>query len=215
MRLPRLVVFASGTETDGGSGFKKLVEASHNHILRAEIVAVVSNHFKGGVQTKAEILGIPFIHFPSPWTKERYQEIVGGQKADYVALSGWLKLARGLDPRTTFNIHPGPLPRFGGPGMYGHRVHEAVWKAVNKGEISPWSEVCMHFVTNDYDQGPVFFRQKVPLYPSDDPEDIAERVNGVEHEFQAKITNMVVNDQIRWDGNDPSSLVVPAGYEYL
>ena len=125
MILPKLLVFASGGShpDSGGSGFKKLVEASQNGVLQANIVGVVSNHPNGGVYYKSKMLRVPFEHSPKGRTADDYKRIVENYSADYVALSGWLGLVEGLDPRTTFNIHPGPLPEFGGPGFYGHHVH--------------------------------------------------------------------------------------------
>jgi phosphoribosylglycinamide formyltransferase-1 len=209
MKKPRLLVFASG----GGSGFQKLVEATSTGALQAGIVAVVSNHPSGGVYEKAKHFKVPFIHFPGPFDAEFYEGIVESTRPDFIALSGWLKLAKGLNPYNTFNIHPGPLPRFGGPGLYGHHVHEAVVAAYKKGELGH-SEVSMHFVTDEYDKGPVFFRMPVPIEPDDTPETLAKRVNAVEHQFQALVTDMVVRGDISWNGVHPDSLVVPDGYEY-
>src|SRR5882724_6426439 len=157
MAREKLIVFASGTAEGGGSGFQALVENARAGILRADIVAVVSNHAQGGVKKRADTLGIPFVLFEGPWTAEAYQKIVREHGADWVCLSGWLKKTAGLDPRRTVNIHPGPLPEFGGPGLYGHHVHEAVMAAFQAGKITH-SGVSMHFVTDEYDRGPVFFR---------------------------------------------------------
>lgn len=214
---PKLLVFASGNETGGGSGFEKLIKATRSGVLDATIVGVVSNHLTGGVWVHAMNFGIPFLPFRGPWTAEAYQRIARDSGADYFALSGWLKLVQGLghmttfNPRTVFNIHPGPLPRFGGKGMHGHHVHEAVLAAFRAGKIN-YSEVCMHFVTDEYDKGPVFFRQKVPIYETDTPETLAVRVNAQEHRWQAPITNLVVTGQISWNGVDPQSLSTPVGY---
>ncbi len=219
MNRPKLLVFASGSATGGGSGFQKLVEASHQKGLLADIVGVVSNHANGGVRARAGKLRIPFIHFSKPWNEERYQRIASVSEADFFALSGWLKLVVGLDAETkfnsttVFNVHPGPLPQFGGPGMYGHYVHEAVLTAFERKEIAH-SAVSMHFVTPEYDQGPLFFNYRVPVWGDDTPEDLGARVNHAEHYWQARITNLVVNGQIHWDGKDPASLVVPPGYEH-
>ena len=211
---PHIVVFASGSKDGGGSGFEKLVKNSRTKALSAQIVAVVSNHETGGVCTRARQLGVPFIHFPGPWTAERYQQIFALVRADFTALSGWLKLVSGLDPRTTINIHPGPLPRFGGYGMHGHHVHEAVMKAYRAGEITH-SAVCMHFVTSEYDRGPVFFRRHVRIDPDDTPESLAARVNAEEHAWQSVITNLVVTGRISWNGSAPKSLKVPCGYSII
>lgn len=212
--LPKLLVFASGTKDGGGSGFQELVENSRTGVLKAEIVAVVSNHADGGVKKKADKLGIPFEYFPGPFEASEYQRIVKKYDADFVALSGWLKLAVGLDPRTTINIHPGPLPRFGGKGMYGHYVHEAVIKAFQNGEVEN-SAVSIHFVTKNFDEGPLFFEYPVLIREEDMGETLGGRVNKIEHGWQSFITNLVVTGQISWDGKDPKSLKVPEWYNFL
>lgn len=205
---PRLIIFASGSKTGGGSGFEKLAENQKKRNLKAKIVAVVSNHNEGGVREKADRLKIPFEHFSGPWTPEGYQEIIAKYKAEWTALSGWLKPVKGLSPRTTFNIHPGPLPQFGGVGMYGHHVHEAVMKAYCEGKVRE-SAVTMHFVTPEYDEGPVFFRIGVEIKDDDTSETLGARVNKLEHTYQSKITDLVIHEKIKWDGVDPKTLVTP------
>ncbi len=248
MNKKKIIVFASGTKEGGGSGFENLVNATKDGILDAEIIAVVSNHEHGGVRERADRLGIPFVYFAArklpesgesassadrfvdkdgnPKDKsefaiaENYQKLAEG--ADLVCLSGWLKLVTGLDPKKTINIHPGPLPRFGGPGMYGHHVHEAVMEAYgnpsnSSGQVgSPQaslaqapvthSAVTMHFVTEKYDEGPVFFTQSVPIMPDDTAETLAKRVNEQEHIWQPLITQKVLSGEINWDGKNPESL---------
>ncbi len=215
---PTLVIFASGTATGGGSGFENLVAAAKAGVLDAEIIAVVSNHDHGGVRERAERLGVPFIYFAGPYDAEHYQKIVTDTGAEWIALSGWLKFVKGLDPSRTFNIHPALLSqlagRFGGEGMWGHRVHEAVKTALDAGEITE-SGLTMHFVTDEYDRGPVFFEHHVSLQKSMSSEDIAKAVNKAEHDWQSRITNLVVHGEIRWNGIRPDTLVVPDGYSYL
>ncbi len=196
LRMKKIIIFASGTKEGGGSGFENLVEATKKGILNAEVMAVVSNHEHGGVRERADRLGIKFIHFPPPYTAEKYQEITEG--ADLVCLSGWLKLAVGLDPKKTINIHPGPLPKFGGPGMYGHRVHEAVMEAYRRGEVTK-SAVSMHFVTEKYDEGPIFLSEPVEIMPNDTPETLAKRVNEAEHLWQPIMTEKVLKGEITFE----------------
>ena len=211
------LVFASGSAEGGGSGFEKLVENSRFGTAKIEIIGVVSNHLNGGVRKRADRLGVPFIYFSGPWTAKEYQNIALRSGADFFALSGWLKLVAGLDERTKFNsktvinIHPGPLPQFGGRGMYGHYVHEAVIAAFKKGEISH-SAVSMHFVTEEFDQGPVFFRLNIPVSANDTPESLGEKVNRYEHKYQPLITDMVATGLIGWDGVNKKSLFYPPGY---
>lgn len=214
MPKPKLIIFASGSKEGGGSGFENLVKARDRAVLDADIVAVVSNHENGGVRARAEKLGVSFVHFPKPWDAESYQRIVHDVGAEWVALSGWLKLVVGLNPRRTFNIHPALLSqlggRFGGPGMYGHHVHEAVKAALDAREVTE-SGFTMHFVTEDgYDRGPVFAEVRTGNFPPwMTADDIGARVNVLEHRFQPLITNMVVHGEITWDGKNPQSLVVP------
>ena len=221
--LPRLIIFSSGTKEGGGSGFEKLVSAIGKGVLQADIIAVVSNHEYGGVRERADRLGIPFEFFSKPYTSLSYFTILKKYNTQWIALSGWLKLIpmknekerkEGLDPSRTINIHPGPLPAFGGSGMYGHYVHSAVMDAYNRGEIIE-SAVTMHFVTHKYDKGPVIFRKLVPIEENDTPEILGARVNKVEHEYQAFVTNLVVNEQIKWDGVNSDTLVVPRNYPFL
>lgn len=210
MRKPRLLIFASGSRDSGGSGFENLVRSSLAGELEPEISAVVSNQATGGVQRRAERLRVRFIHFSAPWTADRYREIARETDSDFFALSGWLKHVSGLDPRRTFNIHPGPLPRTGGPGMYGSSVHGMVLQAFRQGQLLR-SEVTMHFVGEQYDCGaPVFFRVPVEIRPEDTVESLAARVQIVEHCWQPKITNLVVQGRISWDGSRLDSLICPA-----
>lgn len=212
---PKILVFASGDAQGGGSGFQEMVEQSRTKppILDAEIVGVVSNHSAGGVFEKSRILGIPFKYYAGPFTKEGYREHVRVSGADYVMLSGWLKMVRGLDPARTINIHPGPLPEFGGPGLYGHHVHEAVMDAYHRGELTQ-SAVTMHFVTEEYDRGPTLFRIPVLIRSDDTPDTLAKRVNEKERAWQSYILNLVVHGyiclhegEVRFLGGTPVVLI--------
>ncbi|MFA5051946.1 MAG: formyltransferase family protein [Patescibacteria group bacterium] len=193
MNSPNLAVFASGSATGGGSGFENLVISPE---LDANFVVVVSNHEFGGVRERADRLGVPFHYMPPPYTAEAYQTIIKHYSADWISLSGWLKMVHGLAPERTFNIHPGPLPRFGGKGMHGHHVHEAVWKAFQAGEITH-SAMTMHFVDELYDHGPTILAVPVPICPEDTPDAIGARVNLEEHKWQPFATDLVIHQYIR------------------
>jgi len=222
MTQPKLIIFASGTKDSGGSGFENLVTATRKGTLDAEIVAVVSNHERGGVRERADRLGVPFIYFnPSQhpdipkYVSVSYRDIVEKSGAEWVALSGWLKHVSGLDPAKTINIHPALLSfddgRFGGKGMHGNHIHEAVKEALDAGEITE-SGFTMHFVTEEHDRGPAFFEYRVPITKGMSAAEIAKKVNKAEHEWQPKLTNMIVHGDIHWDGKDPETLVVPKNF---
>ncbi len=211
MGKPAVLIFASGTTTDGGSGFANLVEATKTGELDADIVAVVSNNENGGVCQKAAQLHIPFVYFPGPYDAEHYKKIVSDAHAEWIVLSGWLRKIEGLDSRRTFNIHPALLSalggRFGGHGMYGHHIHEAVKCALDAGEITE-SGFTMHFVTDEMDRGPIFFQHRVRLSKEMTADDIQAAVQSAEHLLQPKLTDMVVHEKICWDGRDPKSMRV-------
>jgi len=212
-RKPNLLIFASGTKDSGGSGFEALADAQKCKMLDANIIGVVSQYNWGEVQRIAERNNIRFLWFPGPYDVRNYNYVIRTYGGEWVALSGWTKKMEGHDPKRTFNIHPARLA-FGGQKMYGIFVHEAVLAAYKKGEIKD-TAISMHFVTEKYDQGPVFFEYPVPIYPTDTPEILQERVKSYEHLFQWSITNLVIHKEISWDGKDPSSLVVPKGYRFL
>jgi folate-dependent phosphoribosylglycinamide formyltransferase PurN len=211
----RILVFASGDPKGGGSGFQELVEFSRTQppVLDAQIIGVVSNHQNGGVRKKADALYVSFEYWPGPYDAKGYRAFVEKYEADFVMCSGWLKFVRGLDAAKTVNIHPGPLPRFGGAGMYGHHVHEAVLAAYRRGEITQ-SAVTMHFVDEAaYDHGPIIFQMPVLIRPEDDAESLAKRVNEKERAWQSHILNLVIHrhiylkdGQVVYEGDAPRRL---------
>ena len=151
---------------------------------------------------KTDKLGIPFVHFSGPYTAVNYQKILKDYNSEWAALSGWLKKVTGLPPEKTFNIHPALLSqlngRFGGKGMWGHHVHEAVKESLDKGEITE-SGLTMHFVTDEYDRGPIFFEHKIPLKKDMTGDEIGELVNKAEHKWQPIITEKVIHGEIRFN----------------
>lgn len=216
--MPKVLVFASGSKDGGGSGFENLVRWSRENPNTFEVVGVVSNNEHGGVKKRADALGVPFIYFAGPYDAEQYKKIADESGAEWFALSGWLKMVKGLPPQKTFNIHPALLSvsngRFGGEGMWGSRVLDAVYEALQTGELKEFG-ISMHFVTDEYDRGPVFFEYRMPYQIGVSKETVAELAHTAEHEFQPKITNLVVHGEIKWDGNDPKSVTYPAGYTFI
>lgn len=207
-----LLVFASGDKEGGGSGFQELAENSRTGVLDANVAAVVSNHEDGGVKARAEKLGISFEHFPLPREAGHYQAFVRKYNADFTALSGWLKMVYGLDPAKTINIHPALLPV--SAGTYSHFAHEKMIEEYKAGRTMI-TAVTMHFVTEKYDDGPIFFQYPVLIRPDDTPETLRARTNKIEHAYQSWATNLVVQGQIWWDGKNRESLTVPDWYNFL
>jgi phosphoribosylglycinamide formyltransferase-1 len=114
-----------------------------------------------------------------------------GQRVDLVVLAGFLRLipvemVRAF-PRRIINIHPALLPKYGGKGMYGHRVHEAVIAAKEKE-----SGITIHYVNERYDEGEHLLQVKCPILPEDDAYSLALRIHELEHEHFPKVLESLV-----------------------
>jgi phosphoribosylglycinamide formyltransferase-1 len=175
---PRLAVFASG----GGSNLQALIDAHARGDLPAPVVLVISNRASAGALARASRHGIPAVHVgrKEPDPEARMLELLTEHAVDVVVLAGWLAL---IGPRLlarypgrVVNIHPGPLPAFGGKGMYGRHVHEAVLAAKVK-----MSGPTVHLVDERYDEGPILAHVEVPVEPGDTAETLAQRVLREEH----------------------------------
>lgn len=208
----RSLVFASGTKDGGGSGAEKLVEATRAtpKVLHTHIVAFVSNHERGGAYERAKRLGVPFVYYsPKAHGNDLYRRLYELLGVDYCLLSGWVLKTEKLPVSRTVNIHPGLIPAFGGKGMHGDHVHEAVIAAYHRGEVTH-SGVTMHFVDGEYDHGPKFFELFILIEPGDTAETLQKRVNAAEHRWQAAVTNLVVTGQIRLTAM--GNVIVPDPY---
>jgi folate-dependent phosphoribosylglycinamide formyltransferase PurN len=144
-----------------------------------DIVLVLSNRADAYALERARQAGIPAHHI-SATDEAGLLEFLSHYQVDLIALAGYLKLIpAGVTRRYAgrmLNVHPGPLPAFGGPGMYGHKVHAAVLAAGVK-----QTEVTVHIVDEEYDHGATIARWPVPVHPGDTPESLAARVLAVEH----------------------------------
>lgn len=108
------------------------------------------------------------------------------QEIDFIVLAGFLWLMPSFItaawPNKIVNIHPALLPAYGGKGMYGHHVHEAVIAAGEKE-----SGIAIHYVNDHYDQGAIIFQAKCPVLPTDTPDDLAARVHELEYRYFPQI----------------------------
>jgi phosphoribosylglycinamide formyltransferase-1 len=146
----------------------------------ARIVLVVSNRADAGALEVARRHGVPTHVFNDSADPAEWCRVLADVAADLVVLAGYLKRvpAAVLEAYAgrVLNIHPALLPRHGGPGMYGRRVHEAVLAA---GDSS--SGATVHLVSEEYDRGPILGQAAVPVLPGDTPDALAQRVLQVEH----------------------------------
>ncbi len=211
-RLKNALFLASGTKKDGGSGMQAMVEAAVRGMFRINLVGVASQFERGGVWERAVRLEVPFYHLPGPWTPEAYRDLIRKTNADLIFLAGWDHLVVGVDPRIATNVHPAPLPGYGGKGWHGLRVHERMLAARDRGEVA-CTAVSIHFVTAKFDDGPVIFLQDVEMPDGITAKDLQDIVKTVEHRFQWRVNNLVARGLIAWDGHDPESVRFPAGYQ--
>jgi len=146
----------------------------------AQVALVLSNRADAGGLEVARENSVPTMVLADPADSSAWIDALSQHQIDLVVLAGYLKLVpapvvhryRGR----IINIHPALLPAFGGPGMYGHRVHEAV--LANGASVSG---ATVHLVDEIYDRGAILAQARVPVLPADTPDTLAERVLAVEH----------------------------------
>ncbi len=198
MSLPaRIAVFISG----GGTNLQALIDAIKEGKLTAKIALVVSsrNEAYGLVRAQNEGIGT-FVYRLKDFSNQeeaekRLIDLLDESEIEYIALAGYLKMVP--TPIITkyknriVNIHPALLPKYGGKGMYGHFVHEAVLAAKDKE-----SGATVHIVDEIYDHGKILMQKKVPVLPDDTPETLAERVLMVEHQIYADALENLIRGNI-------------------
>ncbi|MCB9963552.1 MAG: phosphoribosylglycinamide formyltransferase [Rhodospirillales bacterium] len=199
MRKVRTGVLLSGS----GSNLQALIDACRAPEFPAEISCVISNKETAYGLTRAEQAGIPAV-FVSHKGKSREEfaaeidDILTRYTIDMVCLAGFMRILSAdfftkWDNRM-LNIHPALLPKFGGEGMYGHHVHEAVIAA---GETESGASV--HVVTAGCDEGPVVLQEKCPVLPEDTPDTLAARVLTIEHQLYPRaLQEYVLRNSFLW-----------------
>ncbi|MDQ3672898.1 MAG: phosphoribosylglycinamide formyltransferase [Gemmatimonadota bacterium] len=182
----RLAVLASGR----GSNLQAILDHFDAHGRLAKVVLVASNRAGAPALSKAATATIDTAHFNAGDDGAELLALLEEHRVDLVILAGYLKR---IPPRVIeafggriLNIHPALLPEFGGEGMYGARVHEAVLAA--KAEQTG---VTVHLVDNDYDRGPIVTQWIVPVLAGDDADSLAARVLQVEHIVYPRAVEMV------------------------
>ena len=195
-------VLASGK----GSNFRAILVGIRNGTIRnAAIVVVVSNNSEAGALAVARENGIPAVHVSRKQfdTDEAFNRALLNtlmqHNVNFIALAGYMKkvdqsVIRQFRNRIV-NIHPGLLPAFGGSGMYGMHVHEAVIA-----QKAPLSGATVHVVDEEYYQGPIVLQRTVPVAPGETPESLAEKVLKVEHELYPEAIRLFAEGKINVNG---------------
>lgn len=188
--MKNLALFASGS----GSNVERFVEYFRDSDF-INIKLILCNNPQAGVIERAKRLNVPLVLFDrAQFKSDAIVEILQDNQIDWVILAGFLWLIPqnlvAAYPNRIVNIHPALLPKFGGKGMYGHFVHEAV---VANQETE--SGITIHYVNEHYDEGTVIFQASYPVLPSDSPEDIAKKGQVLEHKYFPEVVEQLVKSE--------------------
>lgn len=184
----RVAVLASGR----GSNLQAIIEHFDDlgREATARIVLVASNRVDSPALVRAATASIDIASFSATDDGSELLALLRKYRIDLVVLAGYIKRIQSSVIETfagrILNIHPALLPAFGGEGMYGARIHEAVIAAGARE-----SGVTVHIVEDEYDRGPIVAQWVVPVLPDDNPESLAARVLKVEHAVYPRAIEMV------------------------
>ena len=183
-----IAIFASGS----GSNARKIMEHFKNH-PSVKVALVVSNKKDAGVLDIAKEYGIDTLTVSKStfYETDSILTSLSDYNISFIVLAGFLLLVpqyiiRHFNKKIV-NIHPALLPKFGGKGMFGIHVHEAVKEAGEKE-----TGITIHYCNEHYDEGNVIFQARCPVFPNDTAEDIAKKVLSLEHEHFAKVIEQVL-----------------------
>ena len=200
-RRLRLGILAS----HAGTTMQAIIDACLQGRIHADVSVVIGNNSRSGALARARVHDIPTAHLsgvthPNADARDRaILETLTCHHVDVVALAGYMKrlgpLVLSRYKGRLLNTHPALLPKFGGQGMYGDRVHEAVLAA---GERT--SGATVHLVEGDYDTGPVLSQVKVPVLVGDTLETLRERVQAAERAHYVKVLERIASGEIELEG---------------
>ena len=191
--MKKIAVFISG----GGTDLQSLIDSVHEK--SGEIRLVVSSRGDAYGLDRAKRKGIETMVLTKGDYDSALLEELKKREVEWIVLAGFLKI---LSPelirhfsRHIVNIHPSLIPAFSGPGFYGMRVHEAVYRAGVK-----WTGATVHFVSEVVDGGAILLQEVVPVLEADGPEEIAGKVLGVEHRILPSAVSACLEDRVFWQG---------------
>ncbi len=184
----RLAIFASGN----GSNAQRIIEYFEGN-PSVTIGMILCNNPGAFVLSRAKNLGVPATVFTRSdfYETSRVPELLEKNQIDFLILAGFIWLI----PQNVLkayqgkiiNIHPALLPKFGGKGMYGMKVHEAVIAA-----REPESGITIHFVDEHYDEGRIIFQARCPVSPADTPESLAGKIHQLEYRYFPEVIEQTV-----------------------
>lgn len=192
----RICVFASGR----GSNLQAIIDAIKKGKLNCEIVFVLSNNSDSGALEIARQNNIPAFHLSEKkFHKENFElsllDLLEQFQPDLIVLAGYMKLVPvsviEKFRNRIINIHPALLPKFGGKGMYGMNVHEAVFAAGEK-----VSGVTVHLVNEKYDEGKILYQEQIDISDCNSAEEISSKVLKLEHRLYPEVIQNIIEGKI-------------------
>ncbi len=191
-KIKNIAVFASGN----GSNAENIIKYTQA-LDNMQVALVLSNSAKAKVLQRAAKYNVPTMVFDRQrfYQQQDVLEALRAYDIDLVVLAGFMWLVPSYliaaFPNHIVNIHPALLPAYGGKGMYGDHVHQAV-KAANETKTG----ITIHYVNEAYDEGQIIFQAETAINPTDTPDDIAQKVHALEYEHYPKVIEKVLNSEI-------------------
>lgn len=187
-----LVVFASGN----GSTLQAIIDSINSHKLEAQIDLVISDNPNAYALKRAEENNIETYLIQNKKFDTRDFELsekLSGYSIDLIVLAGFLKMIGPnlLSSYTIINTHPSLLPKFGGKGMHGMHVHQAVVEAKEK-----YTGATIHFVNEEYDKGSIISQTKVEVLPNDTAETVSQKVQAAEKIQLIEVLNRFIHHEL-------------------
>ncbi len=190
-KVKRIAIFASGN----GTNAKLLIEHFESH-RAAQVTLLVCNKAEAGAVRIAQEHGVEtlIISREEFFSDSSIVKKLLERGIDFIVLAGFLWLIPlpiiSAFPSRIINIHPALLPKFGGKGMYGKKVHESVLESGEKE-----SGITIHFVNENFDEGNPIAQFSCPVFPNDNPESLAKRVQELEHGHFAEVLEKILNQK--------------------
>ena len=209
----RIAVLASG----GGSNLQAILDylAAKGSARGGDVVLVASDRASAGALGRARRANVPAAVLKSKRTPDGCEllPLLREHRADFVALAGYLRLLPkeviAEFPNRVVNVHPALLPEFGGPGMYGERVHRAVLMSG-----ATVSGATVHYVDEEYDRGAILAQWPVPVLADDSVQTLAARVLKVEHVLYPRVVEAVASGRWKYDSR-PRAVPDSAAYALM
>lgn len=187
--MKKIAIFASGS----GSNAENISRYFFNSET-VNVALVLSNRPTAAVHGRVKALDVPSFSFTHEEfsTGEKIASLLSEHNIDLVVLAGFMsRISDSLlkaYPNKIINIHPALLPKFGGKGMYGIHVHEAVIAATET-----QSGITIHYINEHYDEGEIIFQTSCPVYPTDTPETLAERIHSLEYKYYPEVIEKLLS----------------------